>query len=286
MTLPSLEPITDADLPAFCRFLTEHLSSQRSPEAWSRAFQQPWYKDKPNNGFLIRQNGRIVGGIGAIYAQRPIHGRLERFCNITSWCVLDQFRAQSMRLAMAVAAQPGFHYTDFTPTEVVSKTLQFLKFKPMNERQAVWPNLPLPFGLVTAVRVVTDPALIARLLSPEDASAYHDHKHLPWLSHLAAGTGNRWCHVVWKRSRLKGIAGAAILSVSDPKLFLRCRSAIGSYLLSRHALPYTRMESRLLPEVPRGCIELAGYRSKVFKSDTLQPQDMSNLYSEIVALDL
>ena len=107
---------------------------------------QDWCPSKPNNGFLIRHEGRIVGGIGAIYAERLVRGRTERFCNITSWCVLDAFRAQSMRLAMALTGQPGFHFTDLTPTEVVSKTLQFLKFKPMNERQAIWPNLPWPFA--------------------------------------------------------------------------------------------------------------------------------------------
>jgi hypothetical protein len=138
--LPTLEPIRDADLPEFCAFLVEHLSSERTPEQWAQAFRQDWGLDKPNNGFLIRDQGKVVGGIGALYAQRLVRGQSERFCNITSWCVLEPYRAQSMRLAMAVVSQPGFHFTDLTPTEVVSKTLQFLKFKPMNERQAVWPN--------------------------------------------------------------------------------------------------------------------------------------------------
>jgi hypothetical protein len=191
-----------------------------------------------------------------------------------------------MRLAMAVTSQRGFHFTDFTPTEVVSKTLQFLKFKPMNERQAVWPNLPLPFAAATLARVVTDPEQILEVLAAKDAMAYRDHMHLPWLRHLAVGRADAWCHVVWKRTQLKGITGAMILSVSDAGLFLRARHAVGSHLLLRHGLPYTRIESRLLPSVPRGCLELAGYRNKVFRSDTLTDRDMSNLYSEIVALDL
>jgi hypothetical protein len=136
------------------------------------------------------------------------------------------------------------------------------------------------------MRVVTDPQLIARVLTPEDATAYRDHKHLHWLTHLAVGNDGGWCHVVWKPSRLKGITGATILAVSDARLFLKTRQAVGSHLLLHHRLPYSRMEVRLLPEAPRGCVELAGYRSKVFKSETLTPQDMTNLYSEIVALDL
>jgi len=286
MSLPTVEPIRDEDLPGFCAFLSENLSRERSAEEWAKAFTQGWYPSKPNNGFLIRHEGRIVGGIGAIYAERPVRGRAERFCNITSWCVLDAFRAQSMRLAMALTGQPGFHFTDLTPTEVVSKTLQFLKFKPMNERQAIWPNLPRPFAAWAGVRVITDPEQMLRVLAPEEARAYRDHCHLPWLGHLAVGRSDAWCYVVWKRTRMKGVTGAHILALSDAKAFLRDRAALGSHLLVHHGLSYTRVESRLLPRLPRLRIELSGYRNKVFKSDTLSAADMSNLYSELVALDL
>jgi hypothetical protein len=156
----------------------------------------------------------------------------------------------------------------------------------MNERQAVWPNVPGPFGRLAAVRVITVPERIESLLAPDDAKAYRDHRHLPWLGHMAVGRPGAWCYVVWKRTRLKGITGALVLAASDAEQFLRCRWALGSHLLLRHGLPYTRVESRLLPRVPKACIELSGYRSKVFKSDTLAAADMSNLYSELVALDL
>jgi hypothetical protein len=285
MALPTLEPIRDSDLPAFCRFLTEHLSSARSAEQWAEAFQQGWGRTKPNNGFLIRDQERIVGGIGAIYAERTIRGRPEQFCNITSWCVLEAYRAQSMRLAMAVVSQPGFHFTDLTPTEVVSKTLQFLKFKPMNERHAVWPNFPWPFSRLAGVRVIADPDGIEKVLSASDAKAFRDHRKFPWLRHAAVGRPGAFCHVVWKPNRLKGTRGAMVLAFSDVELFLRNRLALGAHLLRRGYL-YTRVESRLLPRLPTLSRELTGFRNKVFRSDTLSDADISNLYSEIVALDL
>jgi hypothetical protein len=286
MSLPIIEPIRDEDLPEFCQFLCEHLSRQRSPEAWTEAFRQRWCPAKPNNGFLIRHDGRIVGGIGAIYAERQVRGRVERFCNITSWCVQNEFRGQSMRLAMALTGQPGFHFTDLTPTEVVSRTLQFLKFKPMDERQAIWPNLPWPFAAPTGTRVVSRPDRILEMLGPDEVRAYQDHRHLPWLMHAAVGRPRAACYVVWKRTRWKGLPGARILALSEPEAFLRLRAAFGSHLLVRHGLSYTRAESRLLPRLPRLCIEQSGYRHKVFRSETLSAADMSNLYSELVALDL
>lgn len=286
MAMPALEPIQDSDLLAYCQFLTEHLSAERSAEQWALAFQQNWGVEKPNNGFLLRDQGKIVGGIGAIYAQRIIRGQPERFCNITSWCVLEAYRSQSMRLAMAVVSQPGFNFTDLTPTEVVSKTLQFLKFKPMNERHAVWPNLPWPFSGLSGVRVITDLDAIEAVLAGEDAKVFRDHRHLPWLRHMAVGQPGAYCHLVWKPNQLKGLPGAIVLAFSDPELFLRYRQAIGSHLLLRHGRLYTRVESRLLPRLPMISRELAGFRNKVFRSETLAEADISNLYSEIVGLDL
>ncbi len=285
MALPALEPIRDQDLLAFCRFLTENLSSERTPEAWAGAFRHDWGVASPNHGFLLRDHGRIVGGIGAIYAERTIRGKPERFCNITSWCVLEPYRAQSMRLAMAVVSQPGVHFTDLTPTEVVSRTLQFLKFKPMDERHAVWPNLPWPFSRLGGVRVIADPDGIEAALAPADARVYRDHRHLPWLRHAAVGRPGHFCHVVWKPNRLKGVAGAWILAFSDANLFLAHRVALSAHLLGRGCL-YSRVECRLLPRVPAPSKVLAGFRSKVFRSDTLDAADVSNFYSEIVALDL
>ncbi|MCB1851858.1 MAG: hypothetical protein KDI83_13955 [Gammaproteobacteria bacterium] len=286
MAKPAVEPITDEELPAFCRFLTTHLSDERSSEQWAEAFRQDWGMEKPNHGFLIRVEGQIVGGIGAIYAQRLIDGKPERFCNITSWCVLDQYRSQSMRLAIAVTSQSGFHFTDLTPTEVVSKTLQFLKFKPMNERQALFPHFIWPHNLPTAVRIITHPDQIEKCLLAEDSRAYRDHRHLPWLNHLAVGFPGAYCYLVWRRTRLKGVPGAYILAASSPELFLKYRIALGSHLLLKHGLLFTRVESRLLPEVPKPSIELSGFRNKVFRSETLSESDISNLYTEIVALDL
>jgi len=285
MALPSIEPIQDSDLLPFCQFLTENLSSARTAEQWASAFQQNWGVEKPNNGFLLRDGGVIVGGIGAIYAERIIRGQPERFCNITSWCVLEAYRAQSMRLAMAVVSQPGFHFTDLTPTEVVSKTLQFLKFKPMNERNALWPNFPWPFSIVSRVRVITDADAIAEVLPPDAAKVFQDHRHLSWLRHVAVGRPGAFCYVAWKPNQLKGVDGALILGFSDAELFLRYRHVLGSHWFGQGCF-YTRVESRLLPTVPALALELAGYRNKVFCSDTLQAADISNFYSELVALDL
>ena len=285
MPLPSLHPITDQDLAPFCRFLRANLNDRIPLDDWVAAFQRPWLADKPNNGFLIRDDdGHIAGGIGAIYSGQLIDGRIERLCNITSWCVLEKYRAQSMRLAMAVVSQPGYHFTDLTPTDVVAGSLRFLKFKAMDPTVLLLPHRP--WTGTQGMKVIDDPTTIEDRLPEAALRNWHAHRDLPWLSHAMVGRDTDWCHVVYKTVRVKKMRCAKILGLSDPELWLRGHGAFGRLLLMQRAMVGSWVEQRLLPKRPQGALTLAGYKSKMFRSGGLEEAQISNLYSELTALDL
>ena len=281
-----LEPVTETNLRQFCEFLHEYLSQRITVEAWMKAFSTDWLPDKPNNGFIIRDQDSIVGGIGAIYSTQLVRGKLERFCNISSWCVLDSYRSQSMRLAMAIVSQKGYHFTDLTPTAVVAGSLQFLKFKPLDERRTVIPNFPWPLAALGGVRIISDPDEIERVLSSDAAKVYRDHREFPWLRHLAVGENARYCHIIYKKQRFKRLPCAGIFSLSDPDLFVQQYKPIGHYFLTRHGMASTRVETRFLNETPAISLQVSGYQKKMYRSDTLEASDVNNLYSELMALDL
>jgi hypothetical protein len=281
---PSVHPIHDENLGEFCEFLHENLNPGIPLAQWRQAFSQRWSHAKPNNGFLLREpGGRIVGGIGAIYADRSIRGGIEKVCNITSWCVLEEFRSHSLRLAMALVSQPGFHFTDLSPTPVVAGFLRFLKFKQLDSRTIVMPNLP---WWAPGVRVIVDPQAIVQALTPEDAKTFLDHHQFPWLRHVVVGRRSSYCHIVYKKSVLKRLPCASVLHTSDPALFLRYRWTLGSWFLVRHGMVTTRMDARLLTRKPRWSTIADGYSEKVFRSDTLAESDITYAYTETVALDL
>lgn len=282
MARPIIEPVTEQNLPEFAEFLYANLSKERSPAAWQQALRVNWAPERPNFGFIMRDEGRIVGGIGAIYAQRRIRGRDERFCNITSWCVLDAYRKQSMRLAMAIVEQPGYHFTDFSPTEVVGGVLRFLKFKPIDERQTVILNLPRPFA---GGRVVTEPARIEAVLQGDALQAYRDNAGFPWLEHLAVGSGTSWCHVVYKRGSFKGLPAARLWHVGAPEVFSRHIGRLTSHLLFK-GIVSTHVDSRHLHCSVAPSRIRSGFNAKLFLSPSLQEPDIDYLYSETVAMDL
>jgi hypothetical protein len=281
---PAVEPIRSDTLQEFCTFLHAHLNPDISADRWASAFRQDWGVTESNHGFAMRDSdGRLVGGIGAIYAERIIRGRPERFCNITSWCVLDEYRSHSMRLALALVSQPGYHFTDLTPTEVVAGSLKFLKFKLMDRRVTAMPALP---SWTPGVRIVNDPDAIETALAPADAKVFRDHRHFPWLRQVAVGRPGAYCHIAFKASRMKRLPCADILYVSDPELFLRYRPAVSRYLLLHCHILSMRIESRLLPRLPKLSAQVNDYCLKVFRSETLLESDISNFYSEAASLPL
>lgn len=281
MARPQIEAVQDAQLPEFADFLHRHLNATMSPAEWQRQLRIGWSAGRPNYGFALRDNGALVGAIGAFYADRHIDGRDEKVCNITSWCVLESHRQQSMRLAMAVLAQPGWHFTDFSPTKVVAETLKFLKFQPLEDGQYVVPNLPWP----ATGRVLHRDADIRAALQGDALKVYQDHREFPWLRHALVGAGGRWCHVVYKRRVFKGLPTAFVLHVSDPALFGRHWRRLSAWWLF-HGFASFQVERRVMPARPWPAALRTGFNPKLYRSDTLQPAQVDYLYSETMALDL
>ena len=284
MARPTIEPITLQTLPEFARFLEQHMPATRSAQAWEQSLRAPWPSPVDNLGFALRDAGRIVGGIGAYYGLRTIRGQSLRTCNITSWCVLDAHRQQSMRLGMSLIGQSGLNFTNFSPTKVVGATLQFLKFKELDGRTAVMPNLPWP-GL-SGGRIVTDPRQIEAALEGEALRAYRDHAGLPWLRHLLVGRPGSWCHVIYKRRSYKGLPTAHLLHVGDRAVLAEHFRRLLAHLLMR-GFASTQVELRLLgAPPPQPHAVRTGFTPKLFLSQELSEPDIDYLYSETLALDL
>jgi hypothetical protein len=282
MARPTIEPVTDANLAEFARFLHVNLLDSRSAAEWECGLRTQWLPSAGNFGFLLRDNSAVVGGIGAYYAERQVRGRSERFCNITSWCVLDSHRQQSMRLAMALLAQEGYHFTNFSPTQVVSSTLKFLKFKEIDPRVVVFANVP---WLHAKGELLCSPSEIEAALDGEALKIYRDHAKFPWLNHVVIGRPQQWCHVIYKRWTYKRLPAAQLLHVGDRVTFERHARALSGHLLAR-GMVSTHVEARLVGRVPRPSAFRSGFIAKLYLSPTLQQEDIDALYSESVALDL
>lgn len=272
----SIEPIQDTDLAQVGVFLHDHHDATRSAENWASLFRYPWESGKPNNGFLLRDGGALLGVVGAIYSEQEIRGTAERFCNITSWAVLESHRAQSTRLLMACLAQPGFHFTNFSPMPVVESILKFMKFVCLEKNYYAIANRPWP--LWSRYRIAMGPKA-AGLLNGRELRVLRDHQSLRGLMHLAVANAAKCCYVALVPCQVKGLPAVEVLHAGETTLFTESLSAIGSYLLRRGILAL-KVESRFVDGKPGWSSQRTLDVPKYYRSDRLQAADISTLYSE------
>ena len=250
---------------------------------WDRVISSaPWKVEVPNHGFMLRDGQRVVGTQLAFYSERLIAGRVERFCNLSSWCVLPEFRFHSLRVHKAVLAQDGYHVTSFTPSENVVPIHDRFKFRSLDTSAVLIPNLPWP-SRPGRTRISADPDVIESTLAGTELELYHDHAQALAARHIVLIRDQDSCYVMYREMRRKGVPIAAILHVSNPELFHRAMMPLTRHLLIRHRLLVTLAELRLIGHRPSLSLKRT-CSPKMYRSDSLEPDQIDDLYSELVCV--
>jgi hypothetical protein len=276
-------PITDADVAVVADFLHANLNSRVPSSTWSRVMSVPWKVDAPNHGFMLRDGRRVVGVYLAFYSERLIAGRVERFCNLASWSVLPEYRFHSVRLLKALLAQDGYHFTDLAPNEKVESVNARFKFRYLDTSTALVPHLPW-LTLPGRTKISADPDVIADALAGPDLELYRDHAQAPAAHHLMLIRGSESCYVMYREVRHRNVPVlAVILYVSNPGLFRRAVIPLTRYLLVRRRLLATLAELRTIRYQPYLSFKLNSW-PKMYRSATLEPGQIDDLYSELVCV--
>jgi hypothetical protein len=276
-----VKPITDADIQAVAEFLRNDMGSGVSAADWQRAMTPPWDFEQPNHGYLLREDGRVVGAYLALYSERMIDGHPRRICNLGTWCVTDEHRAAGLRLLRSVLRQRGYTFTDLTPNSTVVALDSRLGFDRLDTARALFPNVPWPLRS-RGVRVVDAPDEIDDMLCGRDRTIYRDHSATA-AYHVVLAKGDRCCYVMYRRDlgRLKRVPYfASILYISDPELFRDWAPHFYRYLLLRRGIPLTLAELRLVKHRPPRSVMVGG-PAKMYLSEDLKPDQIDYLYSEL-----
>ena len=275
-----LSPITDADVAAVAEFL--HVNyKDRIPWARSR-LAGPWKVEAPNHGFVLRDGQRIVGAFTAFYSERLVAGKMEPFCDLGTWYVLPEFRFHSIRLIKALLAQDGYHFTALTPNDKVVSIQTRLGFSPLDTSAALIPNLPWPTPPGRA-SISTDPDVIESMLAGRELELYRDHAQALAARHIVLLRGPDSCYVMYRETKVKGVPVAVIVHVSNPRLFHHAILPLTRHLLIRHRLLATLAELRIVGPRPPLSFKVTSW-PKIYRSDSLEPDQIDDLYSELVCV--
>ena len=275
-----ISPITDADVAAVAEFL--HVNFQdRIPWARSR-LAGPWKAEAPNRGFMLHDGQRIVGAHTAFYSERLVAGRVERFCDLGTWYVLPEFRFHSIRLIKALLAQDSYHFTSLTPSDKVAAIHTRLGFRPLDTSAVIIPNLPWPTP-PGRTEISAAPDVIERMVAGTELKLYQDHAQALAARHLVLIRGPGSCYVMYRETTLRGVPLAVIVHVSNPQLFLRAIMPLTRHLLVRHGLAATLAELRVIGPRPFLSFKFPPY-PKMYRSASLEPDQIDDLYSELICV--
>jgi len=279
-----VRPIAREDAERVGRFLHQHLNARISSECWAAAMTPTWQAEAPNHGYMLIRGDEIVGVQLAFYSQRQTAEGPERFCNLAALCVLPDQRMHSFRLLKALLGQPGYTFTDLSPSGNVPPLNARLGFRSLDTKTALVINLPRP-SLPGRARLITDANRIAATLGGRDLEIFRDHLGAQAARQLVVVVGNRVCHVIYRRDRRKRLPlFASLLHVSDTELFRRVGSVVFRHLLIRHGIPFTLAELRVVKYRPRPSLLIGKHRPKMFLSDRLAPETIDYLYSELTCV--
>ena len=278
-----LLPIERADLSSVGEFLHVHLNPRLSAADWARSIVPTWTVESPNHGFQLLDGDEVVGVHLAFYSQRLIDGAVEDFCNLGAWCVLEPFRSHGIRMLRALLAQPGYNFTDLSPSGAVVPLNQRLRFSSLDTDTVLIPARPLPWPRRT--EVVSDLDVIESRLTGADKVIFEDHRRATAARHLLLQRGDRQSYVIFRLDRRKDVpAFASILHVSDRELFAESITEVTRHLLLRHRVLCVLGELRVIGSRPSMSLRLAKPRPKMFRSTRVEAEKIDYLYSELTCV--
>jgi len=282
-----VEKVDCANFKGITDILTDIWASG-SQEKGRKIFEYQWARDETHCGLILKDGDRTVGFLGMIFSHRRINDKIEKFCNLTSWYVHKDYRSRAISMILPLRAMKDYTITDLTPAKTVYKIQDKLGFKDLDAGG----RLLLPFGRrlfqprYSPTNLTHELAAIEKKLEGRNLKIFNDHKQYQCFHLLLTGK-DRYCYIIYTKLRRKRIPYVHLHYISDPDLFALAYRDIRKSILSHAKARFLLIDSRLVKNKKLPVSICLPYRApKQYMSATLKPEQIDNLYSELVMLNL
>lgn len=267
-------------------------SSTLLKNEWQKIFVNHFNTDENFCGFVIEDDIKIHGFLGAVFSKKMIGGNEYKFCNTTSWIVDEEYRAKSLILLMKIHKLKNYIFTNFTPSETVYPILKKLGYKDIENIKYLLKPKPV---FLSKVKIITTG--FENILNNYEIQIYNQHKNFN-LGFFIVKTGIDYCFVVYRKkkyfpAKLKKIIGnkinlqlAEIEYVSNSDLFKEnIKEIIFKASVKIKIASFAIYKKYLSDNITKTAKIFKTHRKYVYKGD-LSPSEIDVLFSEIVILDL
>ena len=175
----TVRPARASDICPMVELLHSRMDDTISRERWLRLFTYGWLADKPDFGRVALLDGEIVGCVVAVYADRLIDGRTERFVNPCAWYLDRRARGQGLGLELMadVTSRADWHYIIPTSSGRTTGLLERVGFSVLDREKFVWRHAAS--AARTPLRLIRDPCELRDRMPAEVSRVRADHAGLP-----------------------------------------------------------------------------------------------------------
>jgi hypothetical protein len=268
--------------PLFVKFENPRLSK----EAWRQLFVDHWHCNEGYFGYVLEDEGLIVGFLGLIFSRRILNGKEAKFCNITSWVVEKKFRNQSLSLFLPVMKLKDYILTIHTASKETYSVARKLGFQDLESNLRIVFPLPSFSTWLTFCEVEINGKNLNETLTGEALQLYKD--HLPFKCfHVRICTSLGECFLIGTRIYRKKIAFSQIHHISHSKVFSEFAGRITLAICLQIKTVATIIDERFLQgkTVSLSTAWPLPY-PRVYKPDSFGQNDIDSLYSELPMLNL
>ena len=283
--MAEIKKVYAEDYPKVLPLLKEFNNPDITDSDWKKLFSKHWEISEDYFGYMALEDDEVVGFLGGIFSSREINGKLEKFCNLSTWIVKEDHRGQSLPLLFKFLQDKEYTFTDLTANKV-AKILKKVGFKEIDSHLHVVLPLPNLNPFKGKLKIFSEPEEIQALLNPAEQKIFSDHKSLDCF-HILIKKGNGYSYLIYDIVRKKRLPVARMHYISSidflknnylqASLQLCLKAKVFGFLVGNHFLGEQKLPFTLL--IPQK-------QSLLFKSEHIQKEEMDSIYSEFQVLGI
>ena len=280
--MPTIRKATSDDFDTVYPLFSRFQEPRPSKEEFQQLFVPRWGSDETYAGFILEENGEAVGYLGTLFSLREIHGRTEKFCNLCTWIVKEEFRSEGLPLLFQVMRLKDVTVTNFTGNRVAAILKKF-DFKVLDETLKIL--LPVP-ALSNGCNLIFDSSRIAPYLDAHDRRVFDDHREFKYPFVLLK-TEEGVSLICFKKAKRKRLPVLEVHYLSGREVFFKHIRHVLPYLCMRTSAVGLMLGEHFLGEesLPFS-ITIPQRQMRLFRSKTVAAEAMDTMYSELQILNI
>lgn len=264
----------------------EDLGLGNSKEEWKKIFVKHWETPEDFCGYMLLKDDQVKGYLGLIFSSRIYNGKIEKFCNFTTWIVDEDSRRQSLLLLLEALKLKNYTFTNFSASATVAAIMNRLKFTEFEIHEQV--AFPVPDFRVKkhGYSCEFDLAKIRSYLNEYEQTVFDDHRQFN-CEHLLLKSDENYFYVILRKTKRKNMPFIEVQYVSEFDNFAECLENLVVKICVHFKVLGVMVDERYLNGYRlQKSFRYSPQEKVYFKSDSdaLNKNQIDMIYSELVIL--